>query len=102
MVDESKYLAPGLICLGAYFAINASMCWIVLWWQYKEGPKMPRPYGYALLVSLIPLGLSMYYFVLRVGLSTVRQILYSYMICFGGLVLAILPISYAIAIARGI
>lgn len=101
MVDESKYLGPGLLWLSGFFVIIAVMCLIVLILHYRKKPNQPRPFGYVFLASLVPLCFAVYNFCRRVGFSTARQQILFVAIVLGGVMVSILPITYSFAIARG-
>lgn len=100
--DALKYVGAALLWLSTFFWINTVMCGIVYWHKYKKKPKKPRPFGYVFLISLLPLGIAMYTFMLLIGFTTVSKVLYCYLVLFGGLVLAILPVFYSNRIARGL
>ena len=102
IVDESLLLGPGLLGLTAYFVLSGIMCLTVFIWSYRRSPKQPRPFGFVFLVSLVPLAYAIYLFCHRVGCQSVKEGLFCGLICFGGVVLAALPITYSIAIMRGI
>lgn len=102
IVDESKYLGPGLLWLAGFFFCNLSMGASLLLIGLLNKPKEPRPFAYIYLISILPLAMAIYYFVQRIGLKTGTSLLLGSLLGAVGTLVAVCTFALIYKMARGI